>query len=219
MALVFPRSVVLADELTLFRDGLAAICEQTQQYRVVGQCADGAAAWNCLETLRPDIAVLDLHLAHHSVLEIIRQVRAAQFHTKMVLLALRPDRSTILDALRCGADAFLLKTAPGKQFLEALEHVTSDRIYLSPTLAIDDLVLNGSPRRRDRDPLATLSAREYQVFTMLVDGIRAKEIAARLEVSPKTIDTHRASLMRKLDIHDVAGLVKFAITRNLTSVA
>ncbi|HLJ17557.1 MAG TPA: LuxR C-terminal-related transcriptional regulator, partial [Bryobacteraceae bacterium] len=89
-------------------------------------------------------------------------------------------------------------------------------VYISPLLRMEE-ILASSRSRSSRDPLESLSAREHQVFSLLVEGVRAKEIAARLTLSPKTVDTYRASLMRKLDIHDVAGLVKFAIQRNLTS--
>jgi DNA-binding NarL/FixJ family response regulator len=100
--------------------------------------------------------------------------------------------------------------------LEAFEQVLDGGIYVSPQLELNKIFGPGQKNSAD-DPLEMLSAREYQVFTLLVDGIRAKEIAARLELSPKTVDTYRASLMRKLDIHDVAGLVKFAIHRDLTT--
>jgi DNA-binding NarL/FixJ family response regulator len=113
-------------------------------------------------------------------------------------------------------NAFLLKTAPASQLLEAFEQILDGGIYVSPQLELNKIFSAGNKASPD-DPLQALSAREYQVFTLLVDGVRAKEIAARLELSPKTVDTYRASLMRKLDIHDVAGLVKFAIQRDLTS--
>jgi DNA-binding NarL/FixJ family response regulator len=99
--------------------------------------------------------------------------------------------------------------------LEAFEQILDGAIYVSPQLELAKIFSGGNKASPD-DPLQALSAREYQVFTLLVDGIRAKEIAARLELSPKTVDTYRASLMRKLDIHDVAGLVKFAIRCDLT---
>ena len=98
------------------------------------------------------------------------------------------------------------------------EQILDGGIYVSPQLELNKIFGPGQKSAPD-DPLEMLSAREYQVFTLLVEGIRAKEIAARLELSPKTVDTYRASLMRKLDIHDVAGLVKFAIQKDLTSMS
>ena len=109
-------------------------------------------------------------------------------------------------------------SSPGPRIilLEAFEQILDGGIYVSPSLELDKIFSPGQKAVPD-DPLEALSAREYQVFSLLVEGTRAKEIAARLDLSPKTVDTYRASLMRKLDIHDVAGLVKFAIQRDLTS--
>jgi DNA-binding NarL/FixJ family response regulator len=209
-------SILLADDLTLVREGLAAICEAQPQFRVVGQCAEGVAALRMMELKRPDIAVLDLNLPDMFTLEIVRRAKEAGLPTKIVVLSTRRDRKTVVEALRCGVSAFLLKSGPSVQLLEAFEQILDGGIYVSPQLELNKIFGPGQKSSMD-DPLEMLSAREYQVFTLLVDGIRAKEIAARLELSPKTVDTYRASLMRKLDIHDVAGLVKFAIHRDLTT--
>ena len=169
-----------------------------------------------MELKRPDIAVLDLNLPDLFTLEIVRRAKEAGIPTKIVVLSTRRDRKTVVEALRCGVSAFLLKSGPSVQLLEAFEQILDGGIYVSPQLELNKIFGPGQKSSPD-DPLEMLSAREYQVFSLLVEGIRAKEIAARLELSPKTIDTYRASLMRKLDIHDVAGLVKFAIQRDLTS--
>jgi len=208
--------VLLADDLTLVREGLAALCSAQAGYRVVGQCSEGAVALRLIESSRPDIAVLDLNLPDLFTLEIVRRVREANLPTKIVVLSTRRDRKTVVEALRCGVNAFLLKSAPANQLLEAFEQILDGGIYVSPQLELNKIFTAGH-KSSPEDPLEALSAREYQVFTLLVEGVRAKEIAARLELSPKTVDTYRASLMRKLDIHDVAGLVKFAIQRDLTS--
>ena len=209
-------SVLLADDLTLVREGLAALCQAGPSYRVVGQCSEGAVALRMIEAQPPDIAVLDLNLPDLFTLEIVRRIRQANLPTKIVVLSTRRDRKTVVEALRCGVHAFLLKSAPSHELLEAFEQVLDGGIYVSPQLELSKIFGPGQKAAAD-DPLESLSAREYQVFTLLVEGVRAKEIAARLGLSPKTVDTYRASLMRKLDIHDVAGLVKFAMQRNLTS--
>jgi DNA-binding NarL/FixJ family response regulator len=212
------NSVVLAEDLTLVREGLCRLCEAVGGYRIVFQCKDGASAYESIEQMRPDVAILDLNIPRLFSLEIVRKSRAAGLPTKFVILSVRGDRKLVLEALRSGASAFLLKTASSVQLEEALRQVVAGGIYVSPELELDKIFV--TPRRHETlDPLETLSSREYQVFTLLIDGIRAKEIAARLDLSPKTVDTYRASLMRKLDIHDVAGLVKYAIQRELTSVA
>ena len=209
-------SILLADDLTLVREGLAALCQRQPAYRVVGQCSEGTAALRLIETHRPDIAVLDLNLSELHTLELVRRVRDANLPTRIVVLAMRRDRKTVVEALRCGVNAFLLKSAPWNQLMEAFDQVLGGGVYVSPELELNR-IFGGSAKPEPDDPLETLSSREHQVFSLMVEGIRAKEIAARLELSPKTVDTYRASLMRKLDIHDVAGLVKYAIQRDLTS--
>jgi DNA-binding NarL/FixJ family response regulator len=209
-------SIVLADELTLVREGLAALCDAQPHFRVVGQCAQGAVALRLIEEHRPDIAVLDLNLPDLFTLEVVRRIREAELPTRVVVLSVRRDRKTVVEALRCGVGAFLLKSAPTHQLLEAFDQILDGGIYVSPELELNKIFCPGQKSAGD-DPMEALSAREHQVFSLLCDGVRAKEIAARLSLSPKTVDTYRASLMRKLDIHDVAGLVKFAIQRDLTS--
>lgn len=209
-------SIVLADDLTLVREGLAALCHSQPHFLVVGQCAEGAQALRIIEAERPDIAVLDLGLTDLFALEIVRRVREQKLPTRIAVLSMRKDRKTVVEALRAGVNAFLLKTGPSHHLLEAFDQILSGGIYVSPMLELDK-IFNSNQKAGPDDPLESLSAREYQVFSLLVEGVRAKEIAARLELSPKTVDTYRASLMRKLDIHDVAGLVKFAIQRDLIS--
>ena len=210
-------SILLAHALTMVREGLAALCQAQPQYRVAYQCSDGATALRLIKSSRPDIAVLDLNLPDLFTLEIVRQLRLAQSQTRVVVLSTRKDRKTVVEALRTGVNAFLLKSGPAQQFMEAFEQTLNGGIYVSSSLDLNKIF---SPRQKSaaQDPFAALSPREHQVFSLLVEGTRAKEIGARLGLNPKTIDTYRANLMRKLDIHDVVGLVRFAIQRNLTSI-
>lgn len=210
--------ILLADEQTLVREGLAALCNSQPFFEVCAQCSEGMVALRLIQEQRPDIAVLDLGLTDIHALEIVRRVKEAALPTKMVVLSSRNDRKAVLEALRCGVNAFLLKSAPANQMVEAFEQVLGGGIYIAPQVEFTEIFAAGK-RQGSSHPLDMLSAREHQVFQLIVEGIRAKEIAARLELSPKTVDTYRASLMRKLDIHDVAGLVKFAIQHSLTSTS
>lgn len=206
--------IILADEMMLMREGVAKICESTQDFQVVAQCSDGGHAVKLIEELSPDVAILDWDLPVVFPLEIARQVRATGKSTKIAVLTTRTDRRTVAEALRSGVSAFLLKSGPSLQIREAIESLLEGRVYVSPLLGVDEkAILEAKPLAGDA--FGTLSPREFQVFTMLVDGLRAKEIAARLGLSPKTVDTYRSSLMQKLEIYDVAGLVKFAIQREM----
>lgn len=209
-------SILLADDLTLVREGLAALCLAQPDLRVVGQCSEGVEALKLIEANRPDLAVLDLNLPDLHTLELVRRVREANLPTRIVVLSTKRDRKTVVEALRCGVNGFLLKSAPWNQLMEALDQVLDGGIYISPEIEWNK-ILSSSGNGEMEDPLESLSAREHQVFSLLIEGLRNKEIASRLELSPKTVDTYRASLMRKLDIHDLAGLVKFAIRWDLTS--
>ncbi len=209
-------SILLAHPLTLVREGLAALCQAQPEYQIVEQCSDGATALRLIKSRRPDIAVLDLNLPDVFTLEGVRKLRLAQAETRIVILSGRKDRKTVVEALRSGVNAFLLKSDPAHHLMQAFEQTLDGGIYLSPSLDADK-VFSPTQATAAQDPLAALSPREYQVFSLLVEGARAKEIGARLGLNPKTIDTYRVNLMRKLDIHDVAGLVKFAIQRDLIS--
>ena len=211
----YKSTVLVADELTLLREGVASILDSSGRYRVVGQCSDGEQAWQSIQDLRPDAAILDFNLSRLFSLEIARNLRDAGIDTKLLVLSTRCDRKSILEAFRAGANAFLPKMAPSHELLDALDQVMAGGVYGPSSVPLDDITISGESEAPDA--FENLSPREFQVFTLMVEGIRAKEIAARLRLSPKTVDTYRSNLMRKLDIHDLAGLVKFALGRELTS--
>jgi DNA-binding NarL/FixJ family response regulator len=209
-----PITLLVADELSLIREGLSRLCNSFEGCSVIAQCGDGASALQMIELLEPSVAVLDLNLAEVYTLELLRRLRESGTKTRSVVLSTRRDRKTALECIRCGAAGFVLKSGPPEHLENAIQQIRAGAVYVTPLVDLD------KPSAESgivQDPLESLSAREYQVFSLLIDGIRAKEIAARLDLSPKTVDTYRSSLMRKLDIHDVAGLVKFAIQRELTS--
>ncbi len=214
------RSIVIAEELTLFRDALAALCESSGLYRIAGLASDGDGLWDLIERFRPGLALVDLSIPGMHSLEIAKRLveppdgAAGASATRCVLMAMRGDRKTVLEVLRSGAQGYLLKSCTREHLFDCIQQVLEGGVYVSPTVNLRSLFSPAASTQSD-DPLAKLSSREYQVFSMLVEGVRAKEIAARLTLSPKTVDTYRANLMKKLDIHDVPGLVKFAIHRRL----
>ena len=207
-------SVILAEELTLLREGLAQICEQSGCYRVVGQCADGFEAIQLIESLSPDIAILDLGLKRVYALTVIRLAQTVPVPPKILVLSTHRDKKTVLEVLRGGASGYLLKTDSARCLLNALREILADGIYISPQLKPAEIFTAiGEPD--SGDGYERLSSREHQVFTFLLAGFRMKEIAAQLQVSFKTVTTYRRNLMRKLDVQDIPGLVRFAIGRGL----
>jgi DNA-binding NarL/FixJ family response regulator len=208
-------TVVLADDHAIVREGFAALCA-AQGMRVLGQCADGHAALEMVQTLRPDFAILDLHMPGMDGTEVVRQLRTNGCPSKLIILSISREENTVRRALRAGADAYLLKDGPARHLQDAVTFVGEGGVYVSPLLRGAGLFTEPQ-ERPSGNPLASLSPRELEVFHQLVNGLRAKDIARLLDISPKTVDTYRASLFRKLNVHDLVGLVKFAIDRGLTT--
>ena len=210
-------TVVLADDHNIVREGIAALCA-VNGLRVLGQVSDGGSAIETIEALKPDFAILDLHMTGLTGIDVVRRLRANNCKTKLIILSISREENEVMEALRAGADAYLLKDGPSRHLLDAITYVREGGVYVSPLLRGAGLFTR-TEKSRPEDPLASLSPREMEVFSYLVNGLRAKDIADLLEISPKTVDTYRASLMRKLNVHDLVGLVKFAIERNLTSTS
>ncbi len=200
------------------REGLAALCNSITGFHVVAQVGTAGAALLEIKRLQPAIALLDLGLSDLAATEVVRRAREEGLRTRCAVFATRKDRKTVLEVLRAGACGYVLKSSTSEQMADALDQFTQGGIYVSPQIEVMALFGENNGRKPGEDPVDSLSSREFQVFSLLVEGIRAKEIAARLALSPKTVDTYRSSLMRKLDIHDVAGLVKFAIKRDLADL-
>jgi two-component system response regulator NreC len=142
-----------------------------------------------------DLGFVDLHLTDVHAFETIRQARAAGVETKLILVASRADPRTATEAIRGGAQGMVLKSSSSAQLVEACRQVMGGAVFIDPRIELAQGLINVAPRK-PADPFDSLSSREHQVFSLMIEGVRAKEIAARLALSPKTIDTHRAGLMR-----------------------
>jgi DNA-binding NarL/FixJ family response regulator len=210
-------TVVLADDHAIMREGLAALCA-ANGLTVLGQACDGPSALETIASLKPDFAILDLQMPGMTGAEVIRRLRSDGCAAKLLVLSVSREDSTVIEALRAGADAYLLKDGPGRHLLDAIQFVQDGGVYISPLLRGAGLFTRAE-KTAAHNPITCLSPRETEVFSYLVNGLRAKDIAELLDISPKTVDTYRASLMRKLNVHDLVGLVKFAIERNLTGTS
>jgi len=210
-----PITIVLADDHGILREGIASVCSSRPDIRILGQCSDGAEALELILALKPDFAVLDLQMPKLSGLDVVRRVRQAKGETKMIILSITRDENVIRELFRSGANGYLLKDGSARHLFDAINYIQDGGQYLTPLIRRDAI----DTKRETVDSLALLSKREYEVFTFLVDGMRPKDIAKMLEISPKTVDTYRANIMRKLEVDGIAGLVKFAIQRNLQTPA
>jgi DNA-binding NarL/FixJ family response regulator len=208
-----PLTLILADDHGIVREGVAAFCKARPEVSLLGQCTDGQEALEMILARNPDFAILDLDMPRLSGLQVVRRVREAGSRTRMIVLSINRDQSIIRELFRSGADGYVLKDGPSRHIFDAINYVRDGGQYLTPLLRRESI----DAKEDKTDALAMLSKREFEVFSLLVDGVRPKDIAKSLELSPKTVDTYRANIMRKLEIDSIAGLVRFAIQRNLRS--
>jgi two-component system response regulator NreC len=209
--------VLICEDHALFREGLRAILRDHTHIEIVGDATTGREAVEKAKRQRPDVVLMDLEMPEMSGLEATRRIVQADPVVKVLVLTLYDDEEVVARCLDAGAAGYVLKDGPSDQLLQAMEAVHKGQRYLSP--AVLTKVVDYSRRKgRTRTRYDVLTPREREVLKLLADGHPTKEIAARLDLSVKTADVHKTNLMRKLDIHDRAGLVKYAIQRKLIRV-
>jgi DNA-binding NarL/FixJ family response regulator len=216
MASVGAISVVVADDHHIVRRGLRALLDGEADIRVVGEAADGLDAVAEVEQLRPDVLVLDLMMPGINGLEVARRVRHRESRTQVVMLSMYGDEGYILEALRNGAMAYVLKDADPRDLLTAVRDAASGRRYLSLPLS-ENAVAEYMERFQTSAPAGyeTLTTREREVLHLVTEGHTNARIGERLGISPRTADTHRTNLMRKLRLHSQTDLVRYALQRGI----
>jgi two-component system response regulator NreC len=209
--------VLICEDHALFREGLRAILRDHTHIEIVGEATTGREAVEKAKRLRPEVVLMDLEMPEMSGLEATRRIVHADTGVKVVMLTLYDDEEVVARCLDAGAAGYVLKDGPSDQLLVAMEAVHKGQRYMSPAV-LTKVVDYSRKKGKTRTRYDVLTAREREVLKLLADGHPTKEIAARLELSVKTADVHKTNLMRKLDIHDRAGLVKYAIQRKLIRV-
>jgi len=209
--------IVLADDHQLFRDGLRTLLGQQADMEVVGEAIDGLSAVEAVGRLRPDILLMDISMSGLNGLEATRRILVDGSTTRVIMLSMHADQRYVTEALRAGALGYVLKDSAIGELLGAIRTVARGRRYLSAMLA-DRVIGEYVDLAGERSPSAfsILSPRERQVLQLLAEGTSTKEMAVRLKVSVKTVETHRRQIMDKLDIHSVAELTKYAIREGIT---
>ena len=215
---MLPREIhiLLADDHALVRQGLRALLEAEEKFKVVGEAGEGLEAIALVEQLKPDVVILDLMMPILNGLEATRQLSKQYPHTKIIILSMYDDEGFVLEALRNGASGYVLKDSTSDDLILAIYEVIAGRHYLSPPLsdraiaAYQQFAKTGAFDKYD-----TLTTREREVLQLTVEGKTNSEIANKLGISVRTAETHRSNLMNKLDIHLQADLIRYAIKRGI----
>jgi DNA-binding NarL/FixJ family response regulator len=212
-----PIRVLLADDHTLVRAGLRKLLESLPDVEVVGEADDGLALLALAEQLQPNLVLTDIAMPGLNGLEATARLVKARPETRVLILSMHQNEEYVRQALRHGAAGYLLKDAATVELELALKAVLRGETYLSPAVSkgvVSDYVQR---LRGDEQPGALLTPRQREVLQLVAEGHSTKEIARRLDISVKTVDTHRSGLMKQLDIHEVAGLVRYAVRIGLIS--
>jgi DNA-binding NarL/FixJ family response regulator len=208
-------TVVLADDHEIVRRGVRSLLESAGEYRVLAEAADGLAAIQAVEKFKPGLLFVDLSLPRLHGIEVLRQARAVSPQTRVIVLSMHNDEPYVIEALRAGAAAYILKGSESAEIGRALAEVMAGRRYLSAELSEWAINALATKTADQGDPLATLSPREREVLQLAAEGLGNLEIAEKLFISPRTAETHRANLMRKLGLQTATDLVRFAIRKGL----
>ena len=208
--------IMLVDDHTMVREALRMVLEQDNDMQVIGEAGDGEAALRMAETLAPDVVVMDVGLPGQSGIEITRRLLAKHPDIKVLALSTYLDRRIVQQMLDVGARGYIVKSAAGRELMQGIRSVVEGRSYLCAqvTALVTDSLRATRPASGDPDD-RPLSRRELQVATLLAEGKSAPHIAAELHISPSTVDVHRRNLMRKLKLHNVVDLTKYAIRTGL----
>lgn len=210
-------TIVLADDHRLVREGLRRLLEERGDLRVVGEATTGQEAVDMAAEKSPDVVLMDISMPGLSGIDATRRICRNGNTSKVLILSMHDNRSYVEEVLRAGASGYVLKDSASSDLLQAIDAVRGGDSFLSPTITQQVVDAIARPTDRPEAALAALTDREREVLTLIAEGLSSKQIAKELGVSLKTIESHRANLMDKLDIHKVSGLVRFAIRSGLVT--
>lgn len=208
--------IILADDHQVVRKGLQALLAAETDFNIVGEAGDGLETVKLAEQLQPDVLVLDLMMSGINGLEVTRQLNKKSAKIGIVILSMHSNEAYVLEALRSGAKAYILKESPPEELIRAIKEVAAGRRYLSSPLS--ERAIEAYTQKTEVkavDPYDQLTTREREILQLTAQGCTNTEIASRLYISPRTVETHRTNLMRKLDLHNHAQLIQFAIQHGI----
>jgi DNA-binding NarL/FixJ family response regulator len=211
--------ILLVDDHRLFRSGLHSLLARQPKIEIVGEAEDGVSAVRIAQELSPDIVLMDVSMPKLNGIEATRQVLSQNAATRVIMLSMHADRRFVIEALKAGARGYLLKDSAIEEVLRAVDAIMNKQVYLSrriTNIVVEDYVQMA--KSSDSTVYTLLSAREREVLQLLAEGRNTKEIASHLNVSVKTVETHRKQVMDKLGLHTIAELTKYAIREGLTEL-
>ncbi len=209
--------ILLADDHKITRQGLRSLVEDQDDMEVIAEAKEGRTAVELARELKPDVVIMDVSMPDLNGTEATRKIKQDSEDIKIIALSMHSDKLYIFEMLKNGASGYLLKDCAFEELATAIRAVFEGKTYLSPNISgtvVDDYLQNAE-EEQDED---VLSNREKEVLQLMAEGKSTKQIAAKLFISPKTVETHRRQIMHKLDIHNVAELTKYAIRKGLTTL-
>jgi two-component system, NarL family, response regulator NreC len=209
-------NIILADDHLMVRKGIKALLSSESDFRIVGEAEEGLETLELVEKLQPEILVLDLMMTGINGLEVTRQLNFKGFKTNIVILSMHNNETYVQETLRFGAKAYILKDSSPEELVHAIREVLSGRRYLSPSLT--ERAIEAYTQKYEaytNNPFNQLTTREREILQFSAQGYSNNDIASRLFISPRTVDTHRTNLMRKLELHNHTQLIRFAIQQGI----
>jgi DNA-binding NarL/FixJ family response regulator len=212
-------TLLLADDHHLVRQGLRALLEAEPDFRLVGEAGDGLEAVRLVESFQPNVLVVDLMMPGLNGLEVTRQVKKRFPRTSVIILSMHVSEGYVLEALRNGAGGYVLKDSTAADLVQAVREVVAGRRYFSPPLSENAIeAYLEKTQNATLDLYETLTTREREILQLTAEGHTSASIAARLSISPRTVEAHRANLMRKLNLQNQTDLIRFALRRGILSL-
>ena len=211
--------IVIAEDHTILREGLRSLLRTDPVFDVVGEAADGRDAVRCVENLSPDLILMDLSMPRTNGLNAIQEIKKQNPETKIIALTVHRTEEYVLATLQAGANGYVLKDATHSELVMAIKNVLMGKCYLSPGISekVIEGYLEGRKTLKTKSAWDTLTQREREILKLIAEGYKNKEIADYLYISLKTVEKHRSSLMKKLDLHNTAALTAFAVEKGLVT--
>lgn len=211
------RKIVIAEDHTILRAGLRALLAAQNGLEVIGEAGDGREAIRKVDTLQPDLLLIDLSMPKLNGIDAIREIKCQHPEIKIIVLTVHKSDEYIIAALRAGANGYMLKDASQNELLLAIDYVINGKTFLSPSISdkLVDAVLNTDKKDKPAAGLDNLTAREREILKLVAEGNTNKKIAGHLCISLKTVEKHRSNLMKKLDLRNTAALTAYAIEKKM----